>query len=314
MLANWCRASTVVREPCGFFWSKRRERRRDGDVSRCSLNFTILLAQDAQQRGRYGLRPLWPRKRQQCDRDAEDALVEHHPREFDHEWHDRLQLNSCMSRVMREHTRIKTSIEAVRVSLYAVVDELLVEMTIQRQRCITNRAQEPKFSTLCVIACLTRVRALANLSALLQNRENEFFWRSLHGKWPYRHMQECAKHKPKRVAEQSASESTIGEFKALAHWPMVDAGIRTDEVHSTSSCSELILVRVAIVWQCPRRRGSERQRGCDVVVLVARPSLHAQVRPGPSIVRKRWSFVKCSQGTAASKARVPNPPSFSRRR
>ena len=38
---------------------------------------------------------------------------------------------------------------AVRSFHSAVVDELLVERTIQRQRCITNSAQEPKLCIVC---------------------------------------------------------------------------------------------------------------------------------------------------------------------
>ena len=83
---------------------------------------------------------------------------------------------------------------------------------------------------------------------------------------------------------------------------MVDDGIRTDEVQSTSNSSGLILVRVAWDWQRPRQRGGDLERGCDVVVLVGRPSPHVQVRVGnTSVLRKRWSFVKCNQGIAVSK-------------
>ena len=101
-----------------IYWSKRREKRslgcihcaaaqRHGDVSRCCLNFMIPLAQDAQQRARYGLRPLWPRKHQQCDRDAEASLDEHHSRKFDRMRHGRLHLKSCMSRVTWKHTHTR---------------------------------------------------------------------------------------------------------------------------------------------------------------------------------------------------------------
>ena len=96
-----CRAElqargATVREPCGFTGASDVRRglldasnvprhiEMETRQSRCCLSFMILLAQEAQQRARYGLRPLWPRKRQQCDRDAEAAPVEHHSRKFGH--------------------------------------------------------------------------------------------------------------------------------------------------------------------------------------------------------------------------------------
>ena len=58
------------------------------------------------------------------------------------------------------------------------------------------------------------------------------------------------------------------------------------------------------------------ERGCDVVVLVARPSPHAYVRVGTHIhsqkalvFREGQSAVRCKQSSY-----VPNPTSVSRRR
>ena len=84
---------------------------------------------NAQQRGRYGLvRKCHPTQR------CEAASVEHYSRKLGRVRHHRPQLNCCMPRVTQEQTRMKLLPRQCACFTPAVVDELLVKMTIQRQR------------------------------------------------------------------------------------------------------------------------------------------------------------------------------------
>ena len=102
---------------------------------------------------------------------------------------------------------------------------------------------------------------------------------------------------------KSVSESTIGEFWALAHLPMVDDGIRTDEVQSTSSSSGSSLSASASCGS-----GKVPDEEAAIVDVVVTSSCWSHVRRlmhrfelDTSVLRKRWSFVKCNQGLAVSK-------------